>query len=128
MRIIYFDGVCTLCNAFIDFVVIRDTQNLFYIASLQGQTAKNNLPPQDLSLASVVYAEEGKIYKKSDAVLAIFRHLGWGYKTLAFFGAIVPRFIRDWVYNLIAKNRYQMFGKRDTCRLPTPEEKKKFLN
>lgn len=128
MRIIYFDGICTLCNSFIDFVVKRDTQNLFHIASLQGLTAKNNLPARDLSLDSVVYVEDGKIYRQSDAVLRIFQHLGAGYKIIAAIGHILPRFLRDGIYNLIAKNRYQLFGKKDTCRLPTLAERKKFLD
>lgn len=128
MRIIYFDGVCTLCNATGDFVIKRDTQNLFHFTSLQGITAQKNLPAQDLGLSSIVYVEDETIYRQSAAILAIFKQLGGIYKILALIGLAIPAFIRDALYNFIAKNRYQFFGKKDTCRLPTAQERQKFLD
>jgi predicted DCC family thiol-disulfide oxidoreductase YuxK len=122
-KIIFFDGVCHLCNAFVDTVVAQDKAHIFQFAPLQGETAKALLNDQDRnSLDTVIYFESGTVSRKSTAVLRILSQLGGVYK-LASLGWIVPSFLRDAVYGFVAKNRYAWFGKSDTCRIPTAEER-----
>jgi len=126
--IIFFDGVCNLCNGFVDFLIKRNKQNLFKFASLQGSTAKSYLDESTLNeLKTVVVYYDGKILKKSDAILIIFKKLGPFWCLLYLFKPI-PRFLRDLIYDFIAQNRYRLFGKKDTCRLPTEQEKSYFLD
>ena len=127
--VILFDGVCNLCNFAVDFVIRRDPEARFRFASLQddfGQhiLRENGLPSSELS--TFVLVEQGQIYTKSTAALLVARHLGAPWPVTQIF-LIIPRPIRDWVYGLIANNRYRLFGKRETCRLPSPEEKARFL-
>lgn len=126
--IVFFDGICNLCNGFVDFVVRRDPLALLKIAPLQGKTASLLLDPKQVqALASIVYLEEGKYWQESTAVLKILGKLG-GLWRLAHLLRIVPSPIRDAVYRLVARNRYSWFGKKDTCRMPTPEERAHFLD
>lgn len=126
--ILFFDGVCSLCNGFVDFLFRWDTKNLFLVSSLQGKTASEKLPEQFIKdLDTFVVLIEGKTYVRSTAVLMVLRELSFPFNILGYAGMIFPRPFRDWVYNQISKNRYLMFGKSETCRLPTPEEKAKFL-
>ncbi len=127
-RIIFFDGVCSLCNGFVDFILERDKKHLFSFASLQGEHAKLKLNKQDLGLGSVVLSEDDKTYYKSTAVLRIFFALGGGWTMLSLTLSVIPVFLRDKVYDQIAKNRYRLFGKHDSCRLPTQDEKAYFLD
>ncbi|MBK7946249.1 MAG: DUF393 domain-containing protein [Flavobacteriales bacterium] len=126
-RIIFFDGVCGLCNRFVDRLLAADTRGSFRFATLQGTTANQLLPDgMAAALESVVYIRDGVILQRSDAALRALIDLGgWrkGYGLLL----IVPRFTRDAVYAWVASNRYKWFGKHDTCRLPTPEERERFL-
>lgn len=128
MRIIYFDGVCNLCNGFVDFVIQRDKEHQFFFAPLQGPSAQQNLNSQDLSLDSVVLFDHGTTYKKSRAVLKILSLLGAGYKFISLIGSIFPEFILNMLYDFIARNRYKIFGQKTTCRRPTQEEQKLFLD
>jgi predicted DCC family thiol-disulfide oxidoreductase YuxK len=128
MRIIYFDGVCNLCNGFVDFVIQRDKAHLFAFAPLQGQSAQQNLSAQDLSLDSVVLFDQGTTYKKSLAVLKILSHLGTGYKLLSQIASFCPEFILNLIYDFTAQNRYLIFGKKKSCRLPTALERHFFLD
>ncbi|QLY26985.1 thiol-disulfide oxidoreductase DCC family protein [Bdellovibrio sp. KM01] len=122
-NVVFFDGVCHLCNGFVDAVITRDPQHRFLFAPLQGSTAEALLPAQDReNLDTVIYYESGKIYHRSAAVLKILSGLG-GVYGLSRLGWIFPGFIRDNLYKLVAKNRYSWFGKRDFCRLPTPNER-----
>lgn len=126
-NIIFFDGVCHLCNAFVDAVISQDKAHVFQFAPLQGETAKSLLNDQDRnSLETVIYFEAGAISRKSTAVLKILTKLGGFYK-LAALGWIVPRFLRDALYGYVAKNRYAWFGEREFCRFPTPEERSYLL-
>ncbi len=128
-QIVLFDGVCNLCNQSVDFIVQRDKKDVFKFASLQSEFAQNLLKPFPIDaqkLDSVLLVKGGKLYQKSSAALQIARQLGGGWRLMYGF-IIVPRFLRDFVYNIIAKNRYRWFGKKETCRLPTPEERAKFL-
>lgn len=127
-QVLFFDGVCNLCNGFVDFIVVRDRKNLISFAPLQGGTAKQYLPLERINeLNTVVLWREGKIFEKSDAALMVLTQLGgiWGL-TKVFW--IVPKVLRDLVYDLVARYRYALFGKRETCRLPTQEERKRFLD
>ncbi len=127
--VVLFDGVCNLCNYFVNFIIDRDTTGKIKFASLQSsigqQLIKSEVPEN--YLGSVVFVWKGKIYFKSRAALEVFYQLGFPYSML--FGlVIVPTFISNWVYDFIAKRRYKWFGKQDTCRIPTPELRERFLD
>jgi predicted DCC family thiol-disulfide oxidoreductase YuxK len=127
--IILFDGVCNLCNTSVQFVIEHDPTAIFRFASLQseaGQTilAKNALNTEGLN--SVILVENNVVYDRSTAALRIAKRLSGGVQLLAVF-LIVPRFIRDFVYKIVAKNRYRWFGKHESCWLPTKELKARFL-
>jgi|SRR5690554_1474587 predicted DCC family thiol-disulfide oxidoreductase YuxK len=127
--IVLFDGVCNLCNGFINWVIDRDTKNRFLFASLQSEVAKERLNEFGLNkqyLESIVAIKNDKLYKNSRAVLEIALSLKGIYSLLYVF-IIIPTFIRDWIYKIIAKNRYKWFGVSDTCRIPTDDIKDRFL-
>ena len=126
--IIFFDGVCQMCNRFVDRILQADSKEIFHFAPLQGTTAQRLLPPlsDDPSEWAMLYLDEQGVHDQSDATLAVYRRLGgrWSVLSLARF---IPRGIRNPIYRLIARNRYRLFGRRDTCRLPTEQEKARFL-
>lgn len=129
-KIIFFDGVCNLCNGFIDYVISRNKKKNIYYSSLQSETAERILRGYNIdlnSLSTIYYYDGKKLYNKSSAVLRIFRELSTFHKIFSWFCFIIPPFLRDIVYNYIAKNRYKFFGKKETCRLPSPEEKNQFI-
>lgn len=128
--VILFDGVCNLCNSSVQFVIRKDKQQRFLFASLQSEYAKTVLPetlsnPDDLT--SIVLVDGDQIKTKSSAVLTISKSLS-GLWPLMYAFMVVPRFIRDWVYNVIATNRYRWFGKKDQCMIPSPELKSRFVD
>ena len=128
-KIILFDGVCNLCNSSITFVIKHDPKDLFRYAPLQsdlGQSLlkKHQINPQEVD--SIILVDQEKAYTKSSAALRIARHLSGGYALLSAF-LIIPPFIRNVVYDYIAKNRYKWYGKKESCMIPTPELKAKFL-
>ncbi|MEQ1553719.1 MAG: DCC1-like thiol-disulfide oxidoreductase family protein [Ferruginibacter sp.] len=127
--IILFDGVCNLCNAAVQFVLRYDKKEIFVFASLQsnaGQTLlqKFNLPATDFN--SFVLIDNDKLFLKSSAALHVAKKMGGAISWLYGF-IITPIFIRDTVYNIIAKNRYKWFGKKETCMVPTAVLQKRFL-
>lgn len=127
--IILFDGICNLCNSSVQFIIKRDSKKIFLFSSLQSDAAQaillqNNL--KNLDFNTIVLLEDGVIYEKSTAILKIIRRLSGLYK-FGYVFIIVPKFIRDSVYNFISKNRYKWFGKRDSCMIPTKELKLRFL-
>ncbi len=126
--IILFDGVCNLCNGFVQRVIATDKKDFFRFASLQSEVAQKLLKrhPDLQELKSIVYLEEDKIFSKSNAALKISLRLG-GVWSLLKLGYVLPNFLRDGIYNVVAKNRYRWFGKKDQCMVPTPEMMKKFL-
>ena len=127
--IIFFDGVCNLCNSSVQFILKKDTNNVFLFSSLQSDAAKGILLQYNLEnfdLSSIILVENSVIYQKSTAVLRIAKRLT-GISKYVYVFIIVPKFIRDGVYSLIAKNRYKWFGKRDSCMLPTAAIKLRFL-
>lgn len=126
--IVFFDGVCALCNGFADFLLQRNLHGKLLLTSLQGETAKELLPEEhSKKLESIIFLDtDGSVFLRSDAVLKILHKLDGGWKIFSFL-RVVPKFIRDIIYNIIARNRYYWFGKRKSCRLPSPEEKDIFL-
>jgi len=126
--VVFFDGVCSVCNGFVDFLISNDTNDSLQYAALQGEAAQEQLPPSDLkNVSTIIYKSEDKIYKESDAALKAIASIGGIWK-LAIIFRLVPRFIRDNIYRYIARNRYNWFGKKDVCRMPTPEERNKILS
>ncbi|MCA9394853.1 MAG: DUF393 domain-containing protein [Candidatus Omnitrophica bacterium] len=128
-RLIFFDGVCGLCNRFVDWVIRRDRKGIFMFTPIQGETAAGLIAPLPANTDewSIIYRDaEGKFTRASDAVLTILSDLGGGWRMLGWF-KVMPRDFRDFFYQFVAKRRYQWFKKRAQCRLPTAEERAKFL-
>ena len=128
--IILFDGVCNLCNSSINFVIDRDKDAYFRYAPLQSETGQRFLKEHDKSLEdfdSIILVEGDNYYTKSTAALRIARRLSGLWPVLNVF-IIIPAVVRNYFYDIIASNRYKWFGKSDTCRIPTPELKKLFLD
>lgn len=128
-RIILFDGVCNFCNSSVQFIIKRDTIGRYKFTSLQSpigqELLKENKIPDELD--SFIYLEGNTVYYKSTAALKVCKGLKGPWKFM--YGLIVvPRPIRDLVYRVIVKNRYKWFGKRDTCMIPTPEQRERFLD
>lgn len=128
--IVLFDGVCNLCNSTVQFIIKRDTHNQFKFSSLQSEYGQNFLKERNLASSDfksiILYEHEVAYYTKSTAALKIAQNLGFPYNLLSVF-LLIPSFIRDWIYSLISKYRYHLFGKKDSCMVPTPENKRKFI-
>lgn len=126
--IVFFDGECVMCNGFVDLLLKVDPVGTILIAPLQGQTAKQYLPPLpiDRKAWSIYYHDRGHLYDQSDAFIQICKRLGGVWSVFRMVGWI-PRPIRDRIYRLIARNRYRLFGRRATCRMPSALEQKRFL-
>lgn len=126
--VVFFDGVCLLCNASVDWLFRRDSLHLFVVAPLQGETAREELPRSLTEEGnSVVLVDAEGIHTESDAVIGILAELGPWWLTVSKVLSAIPRSIRDAAYHMIARNRYQWFGVRNSCRAPTPSERARFL-
>ena len=127
--IVLFDGVCNLCNSAVQFIIRHDPNAHFQFASLQSPQAQKCLAGHRLEgySESIVLVEDSKIYNASTAALRIARRLS-GLWSLFYVFIIIPRPIRDWVYSIIARNRYRWFGRRDECMVPTPNLRERFLD
>ncbi|MGQ0701867.1 MAG: thiol-disulfide oxidoreductase DCC family protein, partial [Gemmatimonadales bacterium] len=125
---VYYDGLCNLCDSFVRFILARDRRARYRFAPLQGETARARLPGSltQEELKTVVLEENGRWRFRSDAALAIMAGLGGLWKMLAVF-RLVPRPFRDRLYDYVARKRFQWFGRRDACRVPTAEERARFL-
>jgi predicted DCC family thiol-disulfide oxidoreductase YuxK len=128
--IVFYDGLCGLCDRWVRFVLARDPRHSLKFSPLQGDTARQrkDLPTE---LRSVVFVTQSgtaqeKIYFRSDAALRLLDHVGGLWRVVSWL-RIIPRPLRDWVYDLIARHRYQWFGKFETCRVPSPEVRARFL-
>jgi predicted DCC family thiol-disulfide oxidoreductase YuxK len=128
--VLLFDGVCTLCNEVVQFIIPRDPEGRIRFASLQSETGKGLLIGHGLSPGdrdSVVLISDGTAYRKSDAAIRLAELLGWPYRGAAI-GRILPRSIRDGLYDIIAANRYDIFGKKDQCLIPDDDISDRFLD
>ena len=128
--VLFFDGVCNLCSASVQFIIEHERAPTIRFASLQSALAQRVLPPLGVNpaaLESLVFVEDGKASTRSTAAMRIARHFRapWSYARVF---AAVPAFLRDAIYLLIAKNRYRLFGQKDSCWMPTPELKQRFLD
>jgi predicted DCC family thiol-disulfide oxidoreductase YuxK len=128
--VVLFDGVCNLCTASVAFILARDPERRFRFASLQSDAGRrllerHGLPPDEL--ATVVVVADGRALTRSDAALRIARGLGGAWPVLGVL-RVVPRPLRDAVYGVVARNRYRWFGRRESCMLPTPELRSRFLD
>jgi predicted DCC family thiol-disulfide oxidoreductase YuxK len=129
-QLILFDGVCNLCNASVLYVIKRDKNNVFMFATLQSDVGKQIIRQYHLDASKtdsiLLYSETNGLSIKSSAALHIAKHLGFP-NNLMYIFFIIPPFIRNWVYDYIAKNRYKWYGIKEHCMVPTPELKSKFL-
>lgn len=132
-NIIFFDGVCNFCNAAVQFIIKRDPQAKFQFTALQSDAAKvilaEHMENPDTIAAdpdSFILLSNGKIHTKSTASLCVMKHLTGPWPLLYIF-IIIPKPIRDFFYTIFAKNRYRLFGKRDACSIPSPEDRARFL-
>lgn len=127
---ILFDGVCNFCNASINFIIDRDSKAIFQFAALQSEVGQELLQKYHLKTTDfdtvILINDENKIYQKSDAALEIARNLDGFWKIFYVF-KILPSFLRNPIYDLVARNRYRIFGRTDACRIPTPELRARFL-
>ncbi|APY12578.1 thiol-disulfide oxidoreductase [Seonamhaeicola sp. S2-3] len=129
-KLILFDGVCNLCNSAVQYVIKHDKNNLFLFAPLQSNIGQSIIESHNIDINKIdsilLYTPEQGISYKSTAALKIAHYLGFPRNLMGIF-FIIPAFIRNWVYDYIAKNRYKWYGKKDACMIPTPELKSKFL-
>jgi predicted DCC family thiol-disulfide oxidoreductase YuxK len=129
-NVILFDGVCNLCNGFVQFVIERDPDDRFQFGSLQSAAARRVLDQHHASstlLDSVVLVEEGRLFTGSTAALRIVRRLRFPW-SLAASMLVIPRPLRDWLYTGVARRRYRWFGKREHCMVPTPGLQSRFID
>jgi predicted DCC family thiol-disulfide oxidoreductase YuxK len=127
--IILFDGVCNLCNSFVDFILRADKRGVFKLGALQSDSGRKLLSDYHVNspdLGSVILLLPDGWHKESRAVLEIFKRLPFPW-SLFYAGIILPPFLRDGLYQQVALRRYRMFGKRDTCRIPSPQEASRFV-
>ena len=130
-KIILFDGVCNLCNDAVTFIIKHDKNDTFRFASLQSEIGKKLVSERGMDpveLDSIILIDPGvTYYQKSTAALEISRELSGGYSLLKNF-LFIPEGLRDGIYNFVASNRYKWYGKKESCMIPTPELKSKFLD
>jgi predicted DCC family thiol-disulfide oxidoreductase YuxK len=128
--IVLFDGVCNLCNAAVQFIIKRDPVGKIKFASLQSDAGQSLLRTNHLStdeFHSIIFLKGDEVYQESDAVLKIACELKSPWAWLLSATVIIPRAIRDRVYRWVSRNRYNIFGKRKECMVPTPDLRKRFL-
>jgi predicted DCC family thiol-disulfide oxidoreductase YuxK len=128
--IVLFDGVCNLCNGAVQFIIRHDKKNIFMFASLQSEVGRKileqyNFPLDELN--SFILIENNKAYTRSTGALRVAKKLN-GLWPLLYGFIIIPKLLRDGIYNWVAGNRYKWFGKKDACMIPTPELKARFLS
>lgn len=127
--LVFFDGVCAFCNGSVDFLLKRDLHRKLLFSPLQGRTARARLTPSDVNhLDSIVVLHGHNRYTKSDAVLFALTQLGGFWKLVALTARLVPLSLRNFIYKRFAGIRYALFGKLETCRLPTAAERSRFLD
>ena len=129
-HVVFFDGVCNLCSESVQFIIKNDHKNQFKFSSLQSEFAQKTLTNKNITEISdsrtIILLTNNNTYTKSSAVLRIARFLKFPFNLLYIF-IIIPPFIRNAVYDFVSKNRYRWFGKSENCRLPSPEERARFI-
>lgn len=126
--LVLFDGYCNLCNTSVQTIIRNDPKGYFHFASLQSETGQHILEKYEMDksdLKTFILYKEGQIYTRSTAALKVAAKMKFPFKLLAVF-FIIPAFLRNVVYNIVASNRYKWFGKRDSCMIPSPELKSRF--
>jgi predicted DCC family thiol-disulfide oxidoreductase YuxK len=130
-KLILFDGVCNLCNTSVQYVIKHDKNNVFMFTALQSDIGQQIIEDYEIDTRKVdsilLYTPEKGVDYKSTAALKIAAQLGFPQNLMTVF-FVIPPFIRNWVYDYIAKNRYKWYGKKESCWIPTPELKSKFLD
>ena len=128
--ILFFDGVCGLCDHFVQFVLRRDRAARFRFAALQSAIAGETLARFGRSAADLdtiyVLTGDGRLLRKARAIFFVLRQLGLPWSLVAIFG-VLPTFVVDWFYDRVARRRYRIWGRRDACRLPSADERARFL-
>ncbi|MGZ0171370.1 MAG: thiol-disulfide oxidoreductase DCC family protein [Planctomycetales bacterium] len=127
--ILFFDGVCGLCNRFVDFMLKHDRHGRVFLAPLQGSTAASLLPEDVVrGLDTVVFLDGERCHFRSSAIVRIFWKLSGPWRILGTLLWLIPKPLRDLAYKIVARSRYRLFGQKETCRLPTPDERARFLD
>lgn len=134
-NVVFFDGVCGLCNRFVDFLLSRDHRGAIRFAPLQGETAERVVSGEwrvegsgTRTFDTIVWLDSsGREFVRSSAAVRVLRRLGGVWSLIGWLLWLIPRPLRDIGYRLIAANRYRLFGKKETCRLPSPAERERFL-
>jgi len=128
MNIILFDGVCNLCNNFVPFLIKYDKNNIFRFAAMQTKAGENIIQEYRIlnDRKSIILIKQGTVFYKSDAIIEIAKQIT-GWPSILKYGFLFPKFLRDGIYDLIAKNRYFLFGKKDTCSTPSEKDSKRFI-
>ncbi|MBL4849199.1 MAG: thiol-disulfide oxidoreductase DCC family protein [Planctomycetes bacterium] len=128
-RVVVFDGVCEVCSRWVQFVIAHDPDSRLRLASLQSDAGQALLAQAGLSpdeYDTMIFVEGRQLYFKSTAALRVLYHFGGIWRLLSF-ARVIPAFLRNFAYDRLAKNRYSLFGKKETCLMPTPEIKARFL-
>lgn len=128
-RIVLYDGVCNLCDESVKFIIKHDSKRKFHFAPMQELSGRALLAEyglEDINLSTFVFIENGKVSTKSTAWMRILRNLDGFWPVLSVF-VIVPKFVRDFFYDYVGKNRYRWFGKADSCMMPTADTRARFL-
>jgi predicted DCC family thiol-disulfide oxidoreductase YuxK len=129
-RVIVFDGVCNWCNFWVNFTMDCDPSGKFKFGTLQSEPAQRIMSKLGLSLdkyETFLLLDHGRVFTKSTAVLNVTRHLSGIWPLFFYLGIVIPRPIRDHLYDIVAKNRYALMGKSVVCRIPTPAERERFV-
>lgn len=132
--ILLFDGICNYCNDWVNFIIRNDKKKVFLFSPLQSNTAQHLLTEHGLYFSgqeakdeTVVVIQNGKAYLRTDATIVIAKNLGGRWLFFYYLLILIPRFMRDYFYKILAKNRYKWFGKKDSCMIPSPNLKERFL-
>lgn len=128
MNIILFDGVCNLCNNFVPFLIKYDKNNIFHFAAMQTKAGENIMQEYGVlnDRKSIILIKQGVVLYKSEAIIEIAKQIS-GWPSIFKYGFLFPKFLRDGIYDLIAKNRYFLFGKKETCSIPSEKDSKRFI-
>jgi predicted DCC family thiol-disulfide oxidoreductase YuxK len=128
MNIILFDGVCNLCGNSVSLLIKYDKNNIFRFAAMQTKAGENIIQEYNVlnDRKSIILIKQGTVFYKSDAIIEIAKQIT-GWPSILKYGFLFPKFLRDGIYDLIAKNRYFLFGKKDTCSTPSEKDSKRFI-